>query len=79
MMDAALRIALQEFGDRRVRPRRLHQFDLRIAAVDVDKADALFGVDHRRAGLEPILLADRARGGIEVRHDDGDMGQAGEH
>ena len=73
MMDAALRIAFEEFGDRRIRPRRLHQLDLRGAELDIGEAHALLGVHHARPELKAVFLVEVARRRFDIRHDDRDM------
>src|SRR5262245_50991760 len=44
VMDAALRIAFEELGDRRIRARWFHQLDLAGAELDISEAHALLGV-----------------------------------
>src|SRR5262245_38282579 len=53
VMDAALRIALEELGHGRIRPRRLDQLDLAGAEPDLGEADALHGVHQARADRQP--------------------------
>src|SRR5262245_28461841 len=79
MMNAALRIALEEFGDRRVGPRRLHQFDLAVAEFDIGEAYALLDVLHARPNREPVFRVELPRRRFEIRHDDRDMTQSGDH
>ncbi len=79
MMNAALGIAFEELGHRRIRPRRLHQLDLRGAELDIGEADALLGVEHARSDLEPVFLMELPRRRFDIRHDDRDMAQSGNH
>src|SRR5712692_5295778 len=79
VMNAALRIALEKFGDRRIRPRWLHQFDLPGAKLDVGEAHALLVVHHARSHLQSVSLAQLPRRYFEIRHDDRDMAQSGDH
>src|SRR5215510_7540139 len=71
VMDAALGIALEEFGDGRILPRRLDQLDLAGAELYVGEAHALLGVHHARSDHQPVLVLELARGRLEVGHDDG--------
>src|SRR5262249_24136811 len=79
VMDAALGIALEEFGDRRIRPRRLHQLDLTAAELDVGQTHALLGVDHARSDAKPVFVVELPRRRYEVRHGNRDMAQWGDH
>src|SRR5215831_4470135 len=79
VMDAAFRIALEESGDRRIRPRRLHQLDLAAAELDIGETHALLGVDHARSDAKPVFVVELPRRRFEVRHGDGDMAQCGDH
>src|SRR5215470_5978846 len=79
MMDAALGIALEELSDRRIRPRRLHQLDLAASELHVSKAHALLGVHLSWSDGQPVFLVQRARRRFEIRHDDRDMAQSGDH
>src|SRR5262245_42484515 len=56
VMDAALRIALEELGHGRIRPRRLDQLDLAGAELDIGKAHALLGIHHARPDLEAVFV-----------------------
>ena len=55
MVDAAARIALQEFRHRRIRPRRLHQLDLGAAEIDIGEPHALLLVDFRSPATSPYF------------------------
>ena len=57
MMNAALRIALEELGDRRIRPRRRDQLDPGDAQLDIGETHALLGVEHRLADPQSVFLA----------------------
>ena len=70
MVDAAARISLQEFRDRRIRPRRLHQLDLGAADVDIGEPHALLLVEPALAGRQSVFLLQHARRRLDVRHDD---------
>src|SRR5262245_33482857 len=56
MMDAALGIAFEELGDRRIRARRLDQLDLAAAELDISEAHALLGIHHARSDRQPELV-----------------------
>src|SRR5262249_23668153 len=79
MMDAAFRIAVEGFGDRRIRLRRLHQLDLGGAKVHIGETHALLGVDRARSDAKPVFIAELPRRRFEVRHGDRDMAQSGDH
>ena len=79
VMDATLGIAFEEFGDRRVRARRLHQFDFGVTEVDIDEAHALLRIGVRLADVEAVDLAQPARRRGEIGHDDGDVTERREH
>jgi hypothetical protein len=79
VMDAAFRIAFEEFGDRRIRPRRLHQLDLGGAKLDIGETHALLGVDHARSDAKPVFVVELPRRRFEIRHGDRDMAQSGDH
>jgi hypothetical protein len=79
VMDAAFRIAFEEFGDRRIRPRRLHQLDLGGAKLDIGETHALLGIYHARSDLEPVFVVELPRRRFEIRHGDRDMAQSGDH
>src|SRR5262249_56469970 len=68
VMDAALRIALEELGDRRIPPRRLHQLDLAAAQLDIGETHALLGVDHGRSDAKPVFVVELPRRRFEIRH-----------
>ena len=57
VMDAALRIALEKFRDRRIRTRRLHQLDLAAGKLDVGEPHALLLVDIRSPTASPNFSA----------------------
>src|SRR5262245_9836267 len=61
VMNAAFRIAFEEFGDRRIRPRRLHQLDLGGAKLDIGETHALLGVHHARSNTKPVFVVELAR------------------
>src|SRR6516225_9662554 len=79
VMDAAFRIAFEEFGDRRIRPRRLYQLDLGGAKLDIGETHALLGVDHARSDAKPVFVVELPRRRFEIRHGDRDMAQSGDH
>src|SRR5215510_15103964 len=79
VVDAALRIALEELGYGRIRARRLDQLDLSGAKLDIGEAHALLGVDHAWPYRKPVLVVELPRGCLDVGHDDGDVVQAGDH
>src|SRR5262245_2509720 len=79
VMNAALRVAFEELGDRRIRTRWLDQLDLAGAELDISEAHALLGVHHARSDLEPVLVVELPRGRLDVGYDDGDVVQAGDH
>src|SRR5450830_954313 len=79
MVDAAARIALEEFGDRGIGTRWLHQFDSCIAELDVSKPHALLRVDIDRADLQSVLRVELARRGFKARDDDRNMTQTCDH
>src|SRR5467141_4491392 len=61
VMDAAFRIAFEEFGDRRIRSRRLHQLDLGGTKLDIGKPHALLDVHRARPDLQSVFLLELAR------------------
>src|SRR6476469_30875 len=79
MMYAAARIALEEFRDGRIGARRLHELDLRIAEIDVRHAHALLLVHADFADFQAVFFFELARGGLEVRHNDGHVAESGNH
>src|SRR5215831_3553187 len=79
VMNAALRIAFEKFGHRRIGPRRLHQLDPAVAEFDIGEAHALLGVFHAGANLEAVFRAEQPRRRLEIGHDDRDMAQLGDH
>ena len=79
VMDAAFRVAFEEFGDRRIRPRWLHQLDLGGAKLDIGETHALLGVDHARSDAKPVFVVELPRRRFEIRHGDRDMAQSGDH
>ena len=79
VMNAALRIAFEEFGDRGIRPRRFDQLDPGGAELDIGKPHALLGVFHARSDRESVFLVELPGGRLDVRHDDGDVVQTGDH
>ena len=78
-MNAAVRIAFEEFGDRGIRPRRFDQLDPGGAELDIGKPHALLGVFHARSDRKSVFLVELPGGGRDVRHDDGDVVQTGDH
>src|SRR5260221_10533080 len=73
MMNAAVRIAFEKFCYGRIGARGLHQFDFRVAEIDVGKAHTLLFVDSDRADFKPVFPADLARRGVEAGNDDRNM------
>jgi len=79
VVKAALRIALEELGNRRIWPRRLDQLDLGGAELDIGEPHALLGVLHARSDRKSVGLMKPPRGRLDIGHDDGNVVQTGDH
>ena len=78
-MHAAVRIPLQEFGDRGIRAQRMQQFDLRVGQFDEHDRHAVVGLGLRdgNACAQPLAIGPGGR--FEIRDGDGDVVQFSDH
>ena len=79
VVHAAVRVALQEGGDRRGVAKRLQQLDAGVRQIDEDDADAVLRQRLRRGDLRAERSAIEARRRVKVRNRDRDMVQPAEH
>src|SRR6516162_4170161 len=79
MMRAALRIALQELGNRGSGAERLQELNLGVGQLDEDDRHAVLrqGLRSRELGAEKAAIGFRSL--REARHRDGDMIEAPDH
>src|SRR5262245_3963890 len=78
-MDAAVRVALQELGDRRALPERLQELDLGVGQRDEHRGDAVVGLRHRGRHLGAERRAIDVGGLADIAHRDGDVIETSDH
>ena len=69
MMNAALGIALEKFGNRRIGTRRLHQLDLCITEIDIRHAYALLFIDFDLADAKAVDVGEALGCRVEAGDD----------
>ena len=79
MVHAAVRIALEKLGDRRVRAKRMQEFDFRIGQFDEDDRHAMVGLRLRSGDARAERFAIDARRFFEVGDGDGDVVELADH
>ena len=79
VMDAAVRIALQELGDGRIRAERLEQLDLGVGQRDEHRGHAVGRLRHGGGYLRPERVAIDFAGLGDVAHRDGHMIEPSDH
>src|SRR5580698_452872 len=79
VMYAAVRIAIEKLGDRRVRAQRMQEFDFRIGQFDEDDRHPMIGLwlRGRDAGAQRFAINQRRL--LEIRDGDGDMVELAHH
>src|SRR6476659_5508662 len=79
MMDAAVRVLLQELGDRAICAERLQELDLGVGQIDENDRDAVLGLRRRSGYFSAQSIAIDGGGGGEILHRDGDVIEASDH
>ena len=79
MVDAAVGVAFEESGNRRLVAEHAEQLDLGVGQLDEDRGHAMLGLIDLIGDLGPQRVAvDRGRR-LQVRHGNGDMIQTPDH
>jgi hypothetical protein len=79
VVDAAMRITFEKLRHRRIRSRRFHQLDPRVAELDIGEPYALLLVDARGTDPQPVGFLEPCRSRVEAGNDDGYVTQPGDH